>query len=268
VFGQTPHQVCQFHIIKDITGSGPSRGQAVLRAVSKERKRLTALVPKQPRGRPAKAHIAPRRATFALAGRIKRQQNKISDLFTDRHLFVRRSLTPAEQREFVRITRGLPHLRALRQKVALRGAIMDLVYGLFESGPLRGHRRCRVATAQAKLARLRNRISHFKNLHKTLQPLFSPNLEKALTFLDEGGRSRGHKLLPSTSNAVERSKSGPSRGHRRFRKMQASIYSVRTLASVKSRIALDMTRDEFAASRATTTRFLHVHRNSNRARQG
>jgi hypothetical protein len=39
----------------------------------------------------------------------------------------------------------------------------------------------------------------------TLKKLFAPTLEKALTFLDD-------KLLPSTSNAVER-------GNRRYRKM-------------------------------------------------
>src|SRR6266568_2024091 len=43
-------------------------------------------------------------------------------------------------------------------------------------------------------------------LGETLKKLFSPTLEKALTFLDD-------KLLPSTSNAVER-------GNRRYRKMQ------------------------------------------------
>ena len=46
----------------------------------------------------------------------------------------------------------------------------------------------------------------------TLKKLFSPTLEKALTFLDD-------KLLPSTSNAVER-------GNRRYRKMQKSVYRV------------------------------------------
>ena len=202
-------------------------------ALAKERKQLAALLPKQPRGRPSGAGLA-------LARRIKRQHDKIGDLFASRHLFVRRLLTPAEQRELVRITRGLPHLRALRK-------IMNLVYALFD-------RRCHTATAQAKLVRLRQRIRRFKHLGKTLQPLFSSNLEKALTFLDD-------KLLPSTSNAVERS-------NRRFRKMQKSVYSVRTLPSITSRIALDMTRDQFAPLRATATRCLHIQRYSHRARHG
>jgi len=54
-------------------------------------------------------------------------------------------------------------------------------------------------------------VSHFKRLGRALDKLSSPNLEKALTFLDD-------KLLPATSNAnaVERS-------NRRYRKAQQSI---------------------------------------------
>ena len=66
------------------------------------------------------------------------------------------------------------------------------------------------ATALEKLARLRRRVNRFKKVGKTLAKLYSPNLEKALTFLDA-------KLLPSTSNAVER-------GNRRHRKMQKTVY--------------------------------------------
>jgi len=78
---------------------------------------------------------------------------------------------------------------------------------------------------------------------QTLQKLFSPNLEKALTFLDD-------KLLPSTSNAVER-------GNRRHRKMQKTVYRVRTQSQISSRIALDMEREERAAQRDLTTQALH-----------
>ena len=47
-----------------------------------------------------------------------------------------------------------------------------------------------------------------------LKKLQSPDLEKTLTFLDDS-------LLASTSNAVER-------GNRRHRKMQKTVYRVRT----------------------------------------
>ncbi len=41
-----PHHICQFHVVKDIV-------KAVLSAVSSERKRLAAQLPKLPRGRPS-----------------------------------------------------------------------------------------------------------------------------------------------------------------------------------------------------------------------
>jgi len=132
----------------------------------------------------------------------------------------------------MRITRGRPELRTLPD-------IMDEVYRLFD-------RRCRSDTALQKLARLRRRVRRFKWIGKTLQKLFSPNLGKALTFLHD-------KLLPSTSNAVER-------GNRRHRKMQKAVYRVRTKRHISSRIALDMQREERAAQRDLTTQALHTAR--------
>jgi len=75
------------------------------------------------------------------------------------------------------------------------------------------------------------------------QKLFAPTLEKALTFLDD-------KLLPSTSNAVER-------GNRRYRKMQKSVYRVRTQAQIRARLALDMWREAQAEGRQQTLAVLH-----------
>jgi len=71
-------------------------------------------------------------------------------------------------------------------------------------------------------------------------------LEKALTFLDD-------KLLPATSNAVER-------GNRRHRKMQKTVYRVRTYAHIKARTAIDMLRDAQASGRSQTTQSLHYAR--------
>jgi hypothetical protein len=215
VFGDVPHQICEFHVIAELT-------KAVLGAVAKVRKELAGRKPKLARGRPSKqAKKAARQA--------KRLQQKIADLFEHRYLFVQHQLTPAQRKTLARITRGLPQLRTLRQ-------IMDQVYGLFD-------RRCRTETALAKLAELRRRVRRFQQVGKTLQKLFSPNLEKALTFLDD-------KCLPSTSNAVER-------GNRRHRKMQKTIYRVRTQPHLSARIALDMLRDARAQSRHDTTCTLH-----------
>ena len=110
------------------------------------------------------------------------------------------SSAPAERATLRRITRGLPQLRTLR-------GLMEEVYRLFD-------RRCRTATALAKLADLRARLRRFGRLRTVLKKLLSPGLEKALVFLDE-------RLLGATSNAVER-------GNRRYRKMQKTVYRVRT----------------------------------------
>src|SRR5207247_3787441 len=77
----------------------------------------------------------------------------------------------------------------------------------------------------------------------TLKKVFSPHLEKALTFLDD-------KLLPSTSHAVER-------GNRRYRKRQKSVYRVRTQAQIRTRLALDMWREAHAEGRQQTLALLH-----------
>ena len=76
--------------------------------------------------------------------------------------------------------------------------------------------------------------------------LQSPTLDKALTFLAD-------KLLPSTSNAVER-------GNRRHRKMQKTVYRVRTQEHLTNRIALDMFRDLQQEGRGKTLKALHKTR--------
>jgi hypothetical protein len=215
VFGPIPHQICQFHILRHLT-------DAVLHAVAKVRKQLAAKLPKLPRGRPSKR-------LRKLAQQHARQQQKLRDLFTHRYLFVQRRLTKGEQATLNHITRGLTQLRTLRE-------IMDEVYRLFD-------RRCRTETALAKLAGLRQRVRRFKAIGKTLQTLFTANVEKALTFLDD-------KLVAATSNAVER-------GNRRHRKMQKAVYRVRTQAHITARIALDMFRDAQASGRIGTLSQLH-----------
>jgi hypothetical protein len=220
VFGAgVKHQVCEFHVLQEIT-------KAVLKAVARTRKQLHTQKRKTGRGRPSskKAHAAARKN--------RRLQQKIKDLFDHRHLFVKRTLTDKEKRILQRGTRGFPSLRVLR-------SVMDQVYRLFD-------RRCRTETALEKLGRLRARVRRFRSLHETLNKLFSPNLEKALTFLDDS-------LLPATSNAVER-------GNRRHRKMQKTVYRVRTQQTIRRRIALDMQRDLQAPARHQTTATLHQQR--------
>ena len=216
VFRGVPHQLCQFHVVKDIV-------KAVLGAVASERKRLAAQRPKLPKGRPSTP-------AAKQAARTKKQlAAQRAALFASRHLFVQRHLNKTERTTLWRVSRGLPQLQKLR-------VIMEQVYALFD-------RRCRTQTALAKLATLRRRVQRFKALGDTLKKLFSPTLEKALTFLDD-------TLLPSTSNAVER-------GNRRYRKMQKSVYRVRTQAQIRARLALDMWREAHAEGRQQTLASLH-----------
>jgi hypothetical protein len=219
VFGEVPHQLCEFHILKELT-------KAILRAVAQMRKDLAARKPPLTRGRPST------RAAQHTVRHRERLQQKIGDLFAQRYLFVQHDLTPAQQRTLHHITCGLPQLRTLR-------AIRAEVYRLFD-------RRCRTATALAKLAQLRQRVRRYKHLGRILTKLRSPHLEKALTFLDDN-------LLPSTSNAVER-------GNRRHRKMQKTVYRVRTQEPIHNRIALDMLRDLQKDGRTDTLKTLHQER--------
>jgi hypothetical protein len=216
VFGALPHQICKFHVIAELS-------KAVLKAVSKTRSSIRLETPVLRRGRPATKE-AKRNAL-----KKKRLRKKSADLFDNRFLFVKRCMTESERKTLARITRGFPHLRALRK-------IMEEVYRLFD-------RRCRLETALERLGKLRSRVRRFEKVGKTLQKIFSPNIEKALTFLD-------NSLLPATSNAVER-------GNRRHRKMQKSVYAVRTGRNLRGRIAIDHLRDKRMAENRAALVLLH-----------
>ena len=87
------------------------------------------------------------------------------------------------------------------------------------------------------------RVQRFAALRATLQNLFAPTLDKALTFLDDN-------LLPATSHAVER-------GNRRYRTRQKQVYRVRTQGQIRARLALDMWREAHAEGRQQTLASLH-----------
>jgi hypothetical protein len=197
--------------------------KAVVGVVASARKNLAATRPKLPKGRPSTP------AAKAAARTKKRLAGQGAALFAHRYLFVQRHLNTTERKTLWRVSRGLPQLHALR-------AVMDQVYALFD-------RRCRTQTALGKLAKLRRRLQRFPQVGETLKKLFAPTLEKALTFLDD-------KLLPSPSNSVER-------GNRRYRKMQKSVYRVRTQAQIRARLALDMWREAHAEGRQQTLAALH-----------
>ena len=220
VFPGVRHQICVFHVLKEINRS-------ILKAVTKVRRELNATKTKRTkRGRPTD------RDDKQLIKKNERIQAKITALFDNRFLFVQRSLTKKERATFHEITKGFPELRKLRE-------IMEEVYRLFD-------RRCTIDTALEKLRKLRTRVKRFKELSKSLSKLESPTLEKSLVFLSD-------KQLPSTSNAVER-------GNRRHRKMQKTVYRVRTKSHIENRIALDMYRESRLPRRRRTTERLHWKR--------
>ena len=191
--------------------------------MASERKSLAAQQPKVPKGRPRT------QAAQAAARTKKRLETPRAALFTHRSLVVQRHLHKTARKLGWRIPRGLPQVRPLHVR-------MEQVYALFD-------RRCRTQTALDKLAKLRRRVQRFTALGDTLKKRFAPTLEKALTFLDD-------KLLPSTSNAVER-------GNRRYRKMQKHVYRVRTQVQIRARLALDMWREAQAEGRQQTLALLH-----------
>ena len=157
----------------------------------------------------------------------------MTDLFESGHLFVRHHLTPPSE----------PRLKRLGARgAATAGAACD-------------HGRGLSACSTAAAARTRrwpswlgcgNGVRRYRSLGRSLDKLQSPNLEKALTFLDD-------KLMPATSNAVER-------GNRRHRKMQKTVYRVRRQQWLKGRLALDLRRDQQAAGRQATSSCLHKAR--------
>jgi hypothetical protein len=65
-------------------------------------------------------------------------------------------------------------------------------------------------------------------------------------FLDE-------RLMGATSNAVER-------GNRRYRKMQKTVFRVRTQQAIEGRLALDLQRERQGERRIATAQTLHKAR--------
>ena len=159
VFGAVPHQVCQFHVLHEVN-------KAVLSAVAQERKRLAAGAPKLPRGRPSS------KAAKRAARRKKRIEQKVGELFAHRYLFVQRRLSPSERATLQRISRGWPQLRSLR-------GLMEEVYRLFD-------RRCRMATALAKLEQLRARLRRFGRLRKVLRSCWRRGWRRRWCFWTSG----------------------------------------------------------------------------------
>jgi hypothetical protein len=220
VFPGIRHQICEFHVKKEIN-------KGVLQAVTQVRRELKgAKTKRNKRGRPTT------KDEKSIIRKNERLDAKIKALFDHRFLFVQKELSLAERQTLQEITKGFPKLRKLRE-------LVEEVYRLYD-------RRCRCVTALARLEKLRKRLRRFKWLSEVLKKLESVTVDRSLLFLDD-------KKLPSTSNAVERS-------NRRFRKMQKTVYRVRSMERLRERIALDMVRDTRLPHRRNTIQTLKRER--------
>lgn len=221
VFPKAIHQTCEFHTKQMVTS-------AILKDIAQIRRQVERTKTKRlKRGRPVG------RAEKAAVRKNVRIQKKSGELFKNRFLFVQKHLSVKDRKTLERITRGLPELRRLR-------GLADKFYDLYD-------RRCRQKTALRKLEGLRRSVSRFESDLELLKALKSPMSERSLRFLDD-------KECPSTSNSVERS-------NRRFRKMQKSVYRVRSLEHIRQRIALDMFRNLNSAELQKTLSSLNDARN-------
>ena len=220
VFPGVRHQICEFHVKKEIN-------KGVLKAVTQVRREVKGKKMKRSkRGRPTT------KEEKVLIRRNERLDAKVKALFDNRFLFVQKELTQSERKTLHEITKGFPHLRKLRE-------LVEEIYRLYDG-------RCKYSTALKKLKKLRKRLGRFKWLSKVLKKIESSTVERSLLFLED-------KELPSTSNSVER-------GNRRFRKTQKTVYRVRSVGRLRERIALDMVRDSRLLSRRQTMRALQMAR--------
>ena len=200
--------------------------KSVLGAAAGVRKEFKERIPKRPRGRPTKE-------SRQASEEISRLEAQHKELFDNRYLYVQRELEKSERDTLERISEPFPELRQLR-------SVSEAIHQLYD-GP-NG-----MPEAVKKLEELRARVKENEKLSASMKRLFSPNLEKSLAFLDVKG-------FPGTSNAVER-------GNRRYRKMQKSVYRVRTLTHIRQRIALDMLRERGLLVRAKAVKLQHAWRN-------
>jgi hypothetical protein len=186
-----PHQVCAFHIRKELT-------KAVLRVLAQLRKHSAERKPKLPRGRPRNTATdrTLHRQTRAIGQRV-------AALFEHRHRFVRHQRNAAERKLLPWLVHSDRQLRAARHHGRGRSVVRPAMPDRHGPGPVDP-----VASAGAALP----------ELGESLDQLHSPNREKALTFLDD-------KELPATSNAVERG----NRRHRKMQKTVYRVRKPETL---------------------------------------
>lgn len=174
---QAAHQLCVFHVVKDINGHVLD----AVRRLRREMQRRGRRGRKRPRGRPKKGATRPRRQ--------RKLQDKAHFIYKHRHLLVKRSekLTPQENKNLAQMLQDAPSLRLVQAFVAE-------VYRLFERGQSE-------ATAWRRHAILVGNVAYalVPELATALQLLEPAKFTKMIAFL----RSRvGQRVR--TNNHVER----------------------------------------------------------------
>jgi hypothetical protein len=221
VFGAVPHQVCRFHAVGDVADVA----REVVVAIYKQQ---MARLPKLKSGRP-------RRGTeHWRAQEVHQQREHLLEVYRHRYDVVAHHLEEEQRKELESLMAPYPQIGLVRD-------LMQQVYGLYECSS--------TSQALAKLAAIQvqaGQLPESKSTAALISALKGPCLSKSLVFLD-------HPLLPSTSNAVERA-------NRRHRKMQKSVYRVRSQERLKQRIALDLLREQQDLGREECLLALHESR--------
>jgi len=221
VFPQATHQVCRFHAIAGVLLGAAKTVRRLYRHYKKNLPRL--------------GHGRPRCDQRERVQDLRRQEERLADLYRKRQLLLRRELDEAQDKDLRELCEHYPLLKGLRELVVE-------LYGLYQC-PARD-------AAMTKLRQLREQAKrHEESLGaaELLSALNGPTLEKSLVYLDH---RHGPAPAPATSNAVERS-------NRRFRKMQKGVYGVRQPHQIRRRLALDMLREQRAAQRKRAIELLH-----------
>ena len=175
----------------------------------------------------------PRREEQERARQVREESERLLKLYRLRYVLVARMPASEKLKEALELLQPYPEIASIRD-------IMQQFYGLYTCPD--------TATALVKLGAIRQQAAQLKDqkLGALQSALNGPCIEKSLVFLDDPS-------LPSTSNAVERS-------NRRYRKMQKSVYRVRSDRQLERRIAMDLLREQRALGREECVMALHEYR--------
>jgi len=215
------HQLCVFHVIKDINNHVFDALRRLRRKLAQKRGR------QRRRGRPSKAQLRARKRR----GRAKKEQAYF--VWKHRYLIVTRpeNLNGRERRWLSLMFQYLPELRRLREFVLK-------IYGLFDPEQSRHQARCRRAA-----------------LVKDPTFLSDPDLAQALALLSTEKFDKMIAYLPSPSSERVRTNNHVERANRRLRYFEKVRYKWRRRRTIVRFIvlAMDRWRKQRIAKKESTT---------------